>query len=128
MTTTTPTTIRTRTSQWLAAARSGSCYLVAAGAIAVGAMTLTAPAANAAPQTEAQIKTGCKDANGGTYTNHGGGYSTCTYKDSKGNKYTDDYIDGEYQGTTQAVQGTPSSKPAPPSQPPVQNPGRSPQQ
>jgi hypothetical protein len=39
--------------------------LIAAGVIAVGAMTALAPAANAdKPQTEGQIKAGCDQANG----------------------------------------------------------------
>lgn len=80
--------------------RPGS--IIAAAAIAVGAMTLTATAANATPISEGTIKSECKSA-GGTYvsTNRGGTrFSACHYKDIKGNKNADFYADGEYYGTT----------------------------
>jgi hypothetical protein len=122
-------TIRTCTQQLLAAARSGSRGLMAAGVIALGAMSATPPIANAAPQTEAQIKQGCKEAGGSyaTSTSNGHRYSACAYNDINGDPYTDTYTDGTYTGTTEEVKGTPTSKPAPPPLPRVQNPGLSPQ-
>jgi len=72
--------------------------LIAAGAIAVGAMmTVTAPAAHPKPISEKTIKSDCKSA-GGTYATSRG-ISTCTYKDSDGDTYVDSYIDGEYTDT-----------------------------
>lgn len=81
--------------------------LLAAGAIAVGAMVATATAANAEPISEGTIKSECKAA-GGTYTLYpskkkgGMTISSCTYKDINGNTYNDDYYNGEYAGTSSA--------------------------
>jgi hypothetical protein len=81
--------------------------LLAAGAIAVGAMVASATAANAEPISESTIKSECKAA-GGTYTTYPGNkkgvmrISSCTYKDINGDTYSDDYIGGEYSGTSSA--------------------------
>jgi hypothetical protein len=77
--------------------------IVAAGAIAIGAMmTVIAPAAHAEPIGEKTIKSECKSA-GGTYqtkTNPSGTrVSSCTYKDIDGDTWTDYYGKGEYVGT-----------------------------
>jgi hypothetical protein len=71
---------------------------LAASATAVGALILTAPGASALP--ESTIKSECEKACG-TYT-HNNGTSTCTYKDIKGNRYTDVYENGEFLDTTTA--------------------------
>jgi hypothetical protein len=91
---------------------------VAAGVMAFGAMTALAPAANAdKPQTEGQIKAGCDQANG-TYDSwigtDGNRYSTCCYRDYKGQKYCDAYQNGSYIETTPWAQSPPASGPATP--------------
>ncbi|GAB3232757.1 hypothetical protein [Mycolicibacterium hippocampi] len=91
--------------------------LAATGAIAVGAMMLTAPAGNAIPESE--IVSECDAANGGTYTttlNDGKRYSKCCYRDIDGNKECDNYVDGVYTNTTvnSTVEPSPPSPPPPP--------------
>jgi len=99
------------------------------GAVAVGAMLLTAPAANAIP--EGTIQAECKDA-GGTYSSsvvNGTRYSSCDYKDMDGGWHSDQYTDGEYQGTIDITRDTPDpggkSSVAPPP-PAVTDPGLAP--
>ncbi len=76
--------------------------LAAVGAIAAGAMMLTAPAGNAIP--ESQIISDCDNANKGTYTTtlgtDGKRYSKCCYLDIDGVKHCDNYVDGTYTNTT----------------------------
>jgi len=93
-----------RPSRWLA--RLGA--IAATGGIAVGSLVLTAPAASAKPIAEGTIRSECRSA-GGTYSSYiveGTGlapdfrYSQCTYTDISGDRYTDSYADGEYNGTT----------------------------
>jgi hypothetical protein len=79
------------------------------GAVAAGAILLTAPVANAIP--EVTIKAECKDA-GGTYntsTSNGHRYSSCDYKDIDGGWHSDQYTDGEYQGTIDIERDAPDS-------------------
>ena len=81
----------------------GPASIIAAGAIAIGAMmTVIAPAAHAEPIGEKTIKSECKSA-GGTYQTKknsvGTRVSTCTYKDIDGDTWTDYYGGGEYVGT-----------------------------
>lgn len=121
------------------------CSLFAAGTLAVGAMTLTAIPANAKPQTEAEIKAGCKAANGGTYGTavvNGNRFSNCCYKDIDGEEFCDFYKNGEFTETVREASPAPtkpagvpppvvdqgvSQPPAPPaSPPPVVNQGVSP--
>ena len=80
--------------------------MLAATGLALGALTLAAPAASAEPQKpikESTIKSECKSA-GGTYGTttfeKGGNYSTCRYKDIDGKVHVDDYLGGKYLGTT----------------------------
>jgi hypothetical protein len=81
--------------------------IVTAGAIALGvALTVNAPAAHAERISESTIKSECRAA-GGTYSTTvikgiGERHSSCTYKDEDGNKWTDVYTNGEYQGTDPA--------------------------
>jgi hypothetical protein len=103
--------------------------LVAAGVIAVGAMTALAPAAYA--QTEQQIKAGCDEANG-TYnstgvTMNGHTYSVCCYNDYKGKRWCDSYQDGAYTMTQPAIGKKlpplgPGAGSTPPIAPPITNP------
>ena len=104
--------------------RSRRSSLIAAGVIAVTAMTALAPTANA--QTEQQIKAGCDEANG-TYSTTQGGvrYSECCYRDWKGRPYCDTYINGSYTGTFPGEkQGPPGpvTGSTPPVAPPITNP------
>jgi hypothetical protein len=98
MTTITPTAIGVRLRPLLRiTVRSRLASLIAAGAIAVGMTILTAPAANAIP--ESTIKGECAAANGTystTVSESGTRYSKCCYKDYQGNKYCDFYMDGTY--------------------------------
>jgi len=52
-------------------------------------------------QTEAEIKSGCKDAAGRYETSSGpkGRLSTCTYKAIDGSTWIDVYVDGTYTNT-----------------------------
>lgn len=70
-----------------------------AGAVAVGALTLGSPAANAIP--ESTIKSECQNAGGSYVTRVAGGirYSSCCYKDINGLEHCDYYKDGVYQYT-----------------------------
>jgi hypothetical protein len=69
--------------------------------IAVGALVLTAPFANAEPIKESTIKSECKSAGGtyGTVVKQGTRFSSCRYKDIGGDGYVDYYADGEYYST-----------------------------
>ncbi|MBX7433578.1 hypothetical protein JDV09_15880 [Mycobacterium sp. Y57] len=92
-----PTAIQGRHAwlRWLAPA-------LMASAIALGAMALDAPTANADKLSENTIKSECKDANGGTYTTTLKGrtrFSTCSYSDNEGNSSTDYYVNGQYYST-----------------------------
>lgn len=102
---------------------------IGVGAAAAAAILFTAPPANAIP--EGTIKAECKDA-GGTYnTSVSGGtrYSSCDYKDIDGGWHSDQYTDGEYQGTIDITKDAPeggaksSVAPLPPA---VINPGLAP--
>jgi hypothetical protein len=69
--------------------------------VTVAVMILSAPAAYAL--TEQQIADECRAA-GGTYTTSidpgsGNQDSSCCYKDIKGNKYCDYYLNGKFVGT-----------------------------
>jgi hypothetical protein len=83
--------------------RSRLATLLAAAAVALGAMLATATAANAEPISESTIKSECKAA-GGTYTmkKGAGRWSQCKYKDSNGDTYVDDFLGGTYMGTNPA--------------------------
>ena len=90
--------------------------------VALSAMILTAPAAEAL--TEQQIKDECKAANNGTYTTgfnqNGDRISSCCYKDIKGKQYCDMYTNGNYDGTfgrSGSEPGTPTAT-VQPGQPP----------
>lgn len=97
--------------------------LFAAGAIALGAMTLATTNANAEPISEDTIKSECKDAGGSYHTSVEGGNrnSSCIYADSDGDIYWDDYVNGEYTGTSGPLREAPPTKGATP--PSVVNPG-----
>jgi hypothetical protein len=88
---------------------------VLAAAVAIGATTLSAPAAHAIP--ESTIESECKAA-GGTYTSgilsSGDRESTCCYTDIDGDKWCDWYLNGEYLGTDPAAQGEPGDAGIPP--------------
>jgi hypothetical protein len=75
--------------------RSRFCSILAAGALAFGAMTLTTTAANAIP--ESTIKSQCEDPDlGGTYTHFPeSGLSQCCYKEG-GKTVCDFYLDGKW--------------------------------
>jgi hypothetical protein len=106
--------------------------LVAAGVIAVGALTALAPAAIAdAPQSDGQIAANCKDAGGTFYHDvslNGTRFATCCYKDAEGKYGCDSYVNGVYIGTSAEKKGPPVSGPAappgdnPPVAPPITNP------
>lgn len=77
--------------------------------------------ASAEPQTEAEIKAGCKEA-GGTYTTTSsskGRVSECVWKSADGTSI-DVYIDGEWINTLH------ESKPVIPTPPQVSNPDLAP--
>lgn len=100
-----------------------------AAVVAAGATLFLAPLANAIP--EGTIKAECKDA-GGTYNtsvSNGTRYSSCDYKDIDGGWHSDQYTDGEYQGTidiTKEAPGTPAKSTAAPLPPAMINPGLAP--
>jgi hypothetical protein len=73
-------------------------------------------------QTEAEIKAGCKEANGRYETSSGpkGRLSTCSYKTIDGTTWIDVYVDGTYTNTLNEAK---SEIPTPP---PVLNPGLAP--
>jgi hypothetical protein len=108
---------------------TASIAALGAGAVTACGLLLTAPIANAIP--EGTIKAECKDA-GGTYqtsTSNGHRYSSCDYKDVDGGWHSDQYTDGEYQGTIDITKDAPdggvksSVAPLPPA---VVNPGLAP--
>jgi hypothetical protein len=72
--------------------------VLAAGAIAVGALGQAIPAAQAMPIGEKTIKSECQSA-GGAYQFWGTGVSTCTYQDISGNLYRDYFVNGVYTRT-----------------------------
>ena len=81
--------------------------VLAAGAIAVGATSLTPAMANAdtnnnPKRTEAAIKADCKDAGGeyGQYPDKAGNTSHCSYFDTDGNFWIDNYKNGQFTGTS----------------------------
>ena len=78
--------------------------VVAAGAISLGGLALTAPGASAEPVKpikESTIRSECKAAGGSyqTKTVEGTRFSACHYKDNEGNGYSDFYVDGGYYST-----------------------------
>jgi hypothetical protein len=87
-----------------------AALMFASGAIAIGAMALPPAPANAKPtdpnpkRTEKDIKQDCEGGAGGTYGSavdkKGNRHSTCSYLDSDGNGWTDNYTSGVYTGTT----------------------------
>jgi hypothetical protein len=72
--------------------------MLAAGAIAVGALGPATPAAGAQPISQQTIKRECDQA-GGSYQWWGSGTSTCTYRDINGDLYRDYYLNGVYTRT-----------------------------
>jgi hypothetical protein len=105
-----------RTSSYLRRLRYAA-RLAAAGAIAAGAMMLTAPAGIAIP--ESTIKSECDKA-GGEYTIVTDGehsYSRCCYRGLDGVKYCDHYTDGKYTyETSNNTLEQPETPPPPPPQ------------
>lgn len=101
----TPRTPHTGTARVSDPKRSLLAAVIAAGAIALGAMIATAPLANAIP--EGTIQQECDDANHGSYTTgldvNGDRHSACTYTDDSGDTYQDTYVNGTYTGTTPLV-------------------------
>ncbi|HYO00659.1 MAG TPA: hypothetical protein VET27_01675 [Mycobacterium sp.] len=88
--------------------------LAAAGAIAAGAMMLTAPAGHAIP--ESTIISECNEA-GGSYTTiviDLKRYSTCCYRDISGVTHCDHYEDGTYTTTNNILEPPQTSPPPPP--------------
>jgi hypothetical protein len=85
--------------------------------IGLGIALASAAVASAEPQTEAEIKAGCKEAAGRYETSSGpkGRISTCSYK-SGTSTMIDVYQDGEYTNTLN------EAKPAIPTPPQVSNP------
>ncbi|MDZ4232698.1 MAG: hypothetical protein U1C73_02815, partial [Dietzia sp.] len=88
--------------------------LAAAGAIAAGAVMLTAPAGNAIP--ESTIKSECAKANGQYHTSvlDGVRYSACCYVDYYGKKSCDFYEDGIYNITNPTLELPETTPPPPP--------------
>ncbi|MBX7432072.1 hypothetical protein JDV09_08120 [Mycobacterium sp. Y57] len=78
--------------------------IVGATAVAVAAVLITAPAANATPRlSEKQIEAECKDANGGVYSSgtHGSHrVSYCGFTDNTGVNCVDTYVDGRWLETS----------------------------
>jgi hypothetical protein len=79
--------------------------ILAAGAIALGAMSLTPAMANAdtnKPRTEKDIKSDCASANGlygSLVMENGDRHSECSYTDAGGYVYVDSYTNGTFTGT-----------------------------
>ena len=79
-------------------------------AVALAAVAMVT-AANALPIGENTIRNECKLANGvytsdlfyNAKTRKNDRYSICTYADSRGDWYTDFYVNGEYQYTVSGV-------------------------
>ena len=98
--------------------------LVCSCAVAVGATLLSPASANAEPvnpnkpRSEKDIKQDCEVEAGGTYGSavdkKGNRHSTCSYLDSDGNGWTDNYTNGTYTGTTGPYRTSPTAT-APPS-------------
>ncbi|WP_137147250.1 hypothetical protein [Mycolicibacterium sp. CR10] len=94
---------------------------IATAGIGLGIVLASAAMASAEPQTEAEIKAGCKEA-GGTYTTTSspkGRASECVWKSADGTSI-DVYIDGEWINTLH------ESKPVIPTPPQVSNPDLAP--
>ena len=78
----------------------------AATLTAVAMVTVAAAPADARRISERTIRKECRDANGGTYRTEvvkdglgrNNRFSSCTYHDGA-NWYTDNYMNGEYDGT-----------------------------
>jgi hypothetical protein len=90
--------------------RSRVRAVIGGGALAVGAMLLTATAAQADPT---QIQTTC-ESHGGTYSNNGGGYESCCM-DTQINDQGDhcwEYLDGGFL-KTDIVPAPTSTRPPP---------------
>lgn len=92
----------------------------AVGAVCIGLCIALASAVGASAeekQTEAEIKAGCKEANGRYETSSGpkGRVSTCSYKTIDGTTWIDVYVDGTYTNTLN------EAKPEIPTPPQVSN-------
>ena len=97
--------------------KSTAKVLLAAGAIALGAMSLTPAMANADPnnnpkRTESAIKQDCKDA-GGDYYQSPDSTSHCSYFDTDGNMWVDNYKNGQFTGTSGPFKPKPTDTPKP---------------
>jgi len=107
----------------IAAQRLGrTARAIATAVIGLGIALASATTASAEPQTEAEIKAGCKEA-GGTYTTTSspkGRASECVWKSADGTTNIDVYIDGEWINTLH------ESKPVIPTPPQVSNPDLAP--
>jgi hypothetical protein len=81
--------------------------IVAAGALAVGTMLLTATAAQAQPTT---VKADCEKA-GGTYSSSSTSSETCCFKTpvDNSNHYCKEYLSGDYIGNSIVTAPAPTS-------------------
>jgi hypothetical protein len=86
----------------------------AAGAIAAGAMMLTAAAGNAI--SESTIISECNGIGGEYTTTISGGkrYSRCCYRDISNVRHCDHYVDGTYTTTNNTLEQPPQTPPPPP--------------
>ncbi len=110
--TATSRTIRARLPRPFAMPPARLTSLIAAGVIAVGAMTAVTPVANAGTPEE-----NCADVGGKLYTNAnatGHIFQTCCYKDAEGKSGCDNYEDGRYTGTTAFKRQGPAPGPSGP--------------
>jgi hypothetical protein len=94
--------------------------ILTAGAIALGAMSLTPTMANAdtnnnPKRTEAAIKQDCKDGGGDYYqgADTAGNTSHCSYFDTDGNLWIDNYKNGQFTGTSGPFRPKPPVTPPP---------------
>jgi hypothetical protein len=94
--------------------------ILTAGAIALGAMSMSPAMANAdtnnnPKRTESAIKQDCKDA-GGDYTqglDKAGNTSHCSYFDTDGFLWIDNYKNGQFTGTSGPFRSKPTVTPQP---------------
>jgi hypothetical protein len=102
------------------ARHNGREIVLAAGAIAFGAISMTPAVAfadpnNAPKRTETAIKADCKDAGGDYYkgADSGGNTSHCSYFDTYGNNWIDNYKNGVFTGTSGPYRSKPTGVPNP---------------
>jgi hypothetical protein len=75
--------------------------------IAAGVLAVAAPAASALPISERTIRSECRAVGGHYWSTFYPADSSgpalleshCSYRDNEGNRYTDNYVNGEYEDT-----------------------------